>query len=510
MGAAVGRLFGVGVGPGDPELVTVKAQRIIGACDAVAYPQKRPGSSIARQAAAPWIAAGCEELALVYPVTTGETDHPEGYEGALRDFYDDCAARIAGLLDAGRDVAVLCEGDPFFYGSYMYLHERLAGRYATEVVPGVTAFSAAAAAAGTPLAKRDDVLVVAPGTLAPDRLAAHLRGADAAVVMKLGRRFGGVAEAASAAGVAARGVYVERASCDGERVAALDEVDGDVPYMSLVLVPTARTLAVGAAGAAGADTAAGSLAVVGLGPAGAAWLTPEARDALAAADVLVGYGPYLDRVPLRSGQRRHASDNRVELDRARHALQLAAAGSSVAVVSSGDPGIFAMATAVLECLESGNGEFADISLRVVPGLSAMHAAAARVGAPLGHDFAVISLSDQRKPWAVIERRLEAAGAADLALALYNPASRTRREQLVRARAVLLRHRSPQCPVVVARDVGGHGESITISTLGGFAVDEVDMRTLLVVGSSTTRVIRGPDGRSLVYTPRDYPGPVDPS
>jgi precorrin-2 C20-methyltransferase/precorrin-3B C17-methyltransferase len=207
---------------------------------------------------------------------------------------------------------------------------------------------------------------------------------------------------------------------------------------------------------------------------------------------------------VRSGQRRHASDNRVELDRARHALELAAGGASVAVVSSGDPGIFAMATAVLECVETGNGQFANVDLRVVPGLSAMHAAAARVGAPLGHDFAVISLSDQRKPWAVIERRLEAAGSADLALALYNPASKTRREQLERARAVLLRHRSPECPVVVARDVGGDGESVSITTLGGFAAEQVDMRTLLVVGSTTTRVINGPDGRTLVYTPRDYP------
>ena len=498
--SAPGRLYGVGVGPGDPELVTVKAQRIIGACDVVAYPEKRLGSSIARQAAAPWIAAGCAELALVYPVTTGETDHPEGYEGALRDYYDDGAAQVAALLDAGRDVAVLCEGDPFFYGSYMYLHERLADRYATEVVPGVTAFSAAAAAAGTPLAKRDDVLVVAPGTLPADVLAAHLRGADAAVVMKLGRRFDGVLDAASLAGVAERGVYVERASCEHERVATLDEVDGDVPYMSLVLIPTAR-----AAPAPQADAAArGSLAVVGLGPAGPAWLTPEASATLAAADELVGYGPYLDRVPRRAGQRRHASDNRVELDRARHALQLAAAGASVAVVSSGDPGIFAMATAVLEAVESGNGQFANVDLRVVPGLSAMHAAAARVGAPLGHDFAVISLSDQRKPWAIIERRLEAAGAADLALALYNPASRTRREQLERAREVLLRHRSPECPVVVARDVGGPGEEVSVSTLGGFDAARVDMRTLLVVGSSTTRVISGPGGRTLVYTPRSYP------
>ena len=478
--------------------MTVKAQRVIGACDVVVYPEKRPGSSVARRAAAPWIAGGADELALVYPVTTGETDHPEGYEGALRDFYDDGAEQIAALLEAGRDVAVLCEGDPFFYGSYMYLHERLADRYATEVVPGVTAFSAAAAAAGTPLAKRDDVLVVAPGTLPADVLAAHLRGADAAVVMKLGRRFDGVRSALELAGAGERGVYVERASCEHERVAALDDVEGEVPYMSLVLVPTQRAAPHVAA------SGRGSLAVVGLGPAGPAWLTPEASAALAAADELVGYGPYLDRVPQRAGQRRHASDNRVELDRARHALTLAAGGSSVAVVSSGDPGIFAMATAVLEAVESGNGEFANVDLRVVPGLSAMHAAAARVGAPLGHDFAVISLSDQRKPWSVIERRLEAAGAADLALALYNPASRTRREQLERAREVLLRHRSADCPLVVARDVGGPAESVEISTLGGFDAEQVDMRTLLVVGSSTTRVIRGPDGRELVYTPRSYP------
>ncbi len=499
-----GRLFGVGVGPGDPELVTVKAQRIIGACDVVAYPEKRAGSSIARHAAAPWIAAGCEELALVYPVTIGDTDHPEGYEGALRDFYDASARRVAGLLDAGRDVAVLCEGDPFFYGSYMYLHERLAQRYATEVVPGVTAFCAAAAAAGTPLAKRDDVLVVAPGTLPADVLATHLRAADAAVVMKLGRRFDCVRAAAGSAGLARRGVYVERASREGERVAALDEVDGDVPYMSLVLVPTARSAPAAAPAAAARDAVGGTLCVVGLGPAGPDWLTPEASAALAAADELVGYGPYLDRVAPRAGQRRHASDNRVELDRARHALELAAGGSAVAVVSSGDPGIFAMATAVLEAIESGNGQFANVELRVVPGLSAMHAAAARVGAPLGHDFAVISLSDLRKPWAIVERRLEAAGAADFALALYNPASRARRAQLERAREVLLRHRDADCPVVVARDVGGAAESVTVATLAGFDAGRVDMRTLLVVGSSTTRLVTGAGGRTLVYTPRSYP------
>ena len=177
------------------------------------------------------------------------------------------------------------------------------------------------------------------------------------------------------------------------------------------------------------------------------------------------------------------------MDRARHALALAAGGASVAVVSSGDPGIFAMATAVLEAVESGNGEYADVDLRVVPGLSAMHAAAARVGAPLGHDFAVISLSDQRKPWSIIERRLEAAGAADFALALYNPASKTRREQLERAREVLLRHRSAGLPGRrrARRRRGGRGGRRS-RRWAASTPTRVDMRTLLVIGSTTTRVI----------------------
>jgi precorrin-2 C20-methyltransferase/precorrin-3B C17-methyltransferase len=203
---------------------------------------------------------------------------------------------------------------------------------------------------------------------------------------------------------------------------------------------------------------------------------------------------------VRHGQRRHASDNRVEAERARAALELAAGGARVAVVSSGDPGIFAMATAVLEAVDESDGAFAGVDVRVVPGLSAMQAAAARVGAPLGHDFAVVSLSDQLKPWEAIERRLDAAGAADLALALYNPASKTRREQLDRAREVLLRHRAPETPVVVARAVGSEDEAVTVTTLRELDTGIVDMRTLLIVGSSTTRVTAG--GR--VYTPRRYP------
>ncbi|HEX5191449.1 MAG TPA: precorrin-2 C(20)-methyltransferase [Solirubrobacteraceae bacterium] len=504
-GRRTGRLFGVGVGPGDPELMTIKARRVIEGAAVIAYPVARRACGVARTVAAPYLHPDHVELALTYPVTTEETDHPGGYEGALRDFYDDAATRIAEHLDAGRDVAVLCEGDPFFYGSYTYIHERLAPRYETEVVPGVTSFSAAAAAAGTPLTKRDDVLTILPGTLGPQRLAAHLHDSDAAVVMKLGRTFDGVRTAAGDAQVAARAVYVERASSPAQRIAPLREVDGRVPYMSLVLVPTANSREQHPADRTATHNRPGShagrLAVVGLGPAGPQWLTPEAQAELEAADELVGYRTYVDRVPVSPGQRRHASDNRVEAARARHALQLAAAGARVAVVSSGDPGIFAMAAAVLEQYEQGNGEYAGVELRVVPGLSAMQAAAARVGAPLGHDFCALSLSDILKPWTIVERRLRAAGDADLVLALYNPASRTRREQLARALAVIREYRAPGTPAVVARAVGDAAESVTVTTLAELDPETVDMRTLVIVGSSTTRIVGG--AQPHVYTPRSY-------
>jgi precorrin-2 C20-methyltransferase/precorrin-3B C17-methyltransferase len=494
-----GRLFGVGVGPGDPELVTIKARRIIGEAHVVAYPMARGRRGVARRIAEPYLEARHIELPLTYPVTTEATEHPGGYEGALRDFYDDAAAAVAAHLDAGRDVAVLCEGDPFLYGSYMYLHERLAHRYVTEVVPGVPSFCAAAAAAGTPLAKHDDVLTVLPGTLEPGVLASRLRTSDAAVVLKLGRTFPAVLGAAERAGVSGRAVYVERASAPEERVAPLAAAGPNVPYMSLVLVPTA------AGAPASRNGHPGSVAVVGLGPAGPDWLTPEAQAELAAAEELVGYGPYLARVPVRAGQRRHASDNRVEAERAREALLLAAGGARVAVVSSGDPGIFAMASAVLEVRDERGEDLGDVEVRVVPGLSAMQAAAARVGAPLGHDFCVISLSDNLKPWPIIERRLEAACAGDLALALYNPASRTRRAQLHRALEVLRTRRAGTTPVVVARAVGRAAETVDVTTLAALDAEVVDMQTLLIVGSSTTRVTTGADGRPCVYTPRSHPG-----
>jgi precorrin-2 C20-methyltransferase/precorrin-3B C17-methyltransferase len=494
-----GRLYGVGVGPGDPELITVKAARLISGAGVVAYHAARHGRSNARAIAAAYLHDGQIEEALIYPVTTGTTDHPGGYQGAIDDFYAESAAKLAAHLDAGRDVVVLAEGDPFFYGSYMHMHKRLAPHYQTTVVPGVTSVSAASAALGRPLMERDEVLTILPGTLPAADLAAHLAGTDSAAVMKLGRTFGNVREALDRAGRLPHAWYVERATTEDERTAPLTDVDPEsVPYFSLALLPSPAAAAFDNPD----DGAQGWVTVIGLGPGDPRWLTPEARAAVAAADDLIGYGPYLDRVAARPGQRRHPSDNRVEAERAAFALDLAKRGRRVAVISSGDPGVFAMAAAVLEVSE--DPEWKDVPVRVVPGLTAAQAVAARVGAPLGHDFCVLSLSDRLKPWAVIEQRLTAAAAADLVIAIYNPASKTRTGQLVRSRELLLGLRAPDTPVVVGRDVGGPAESVRVTTLAELDPATVDMRCLLLIGSSQTRTVARSDGTAQVYTPRHYP------
>jgi precorrin-2 C20-methyltransferase/precorrin-3B C17-methyltransferase len=508
-----GRLCGVGLGPGDPELLTLKAARLIAAADVIAYHSAPHGRSIARGVASAHLQDGQLEEPLVYPVTTGSTDHPGGYAGAMNDFYDASARRLASHLDAGRDVVVLCEGDPLFYGSYMYLHERLAGRYRAEVVPGVTSVSAAAAVLGRPLVERDEVLTVLPGTLPAPELARRLADTDAAAVLKLGRTFPAVREALHEAGRLGEAWYVERATTGAQRTQPLADVDaGSVPYFSLALVPSPASVAGWPAptsapapapmpAPAAQPAAGGEVVVVGLGPAGPQWLTPEAVAELAAAEHLVGYGPYLDRVPVRAGQQRHSSGNRVEAERAAEALELARGGARVAVVSSGDPGVFAMAAAVLQVADEP--AWRGVPVRVLPGLTAAQAAASRVGAPLGHDFAVISLSDQLKPWDVVARRLAAAASADLVLALYNPASRSRTWQLAAARDVLLEFRKPSTPVVLARDVGGPEEDVQVLELGTLDPAAVDMRCLLIIGSSATRVTTRADGSTGVYTPRHY-------
>ena len=492
-----GRLYGVGLGPGDPELVTVKAARVIGEADVVAYHCARHGNSIARAVAAPYLRDGQIEEQLMYPLTTETTDHPGGYAGAMADFYRDSAELLAGHLADGRDVVLLAEGDPLFFSSYMHMHKRLADRFEATIVPGVTSVSGASAALGIPLVEGEETLTVLPGTAPAGELVAHFRSGEALAVMKLGRTFVKVRDALAEAGRLDEAWYVERASTDRQRIERVSDVDPtSVPYFSLIVVPGRRNnpLPPGA-------PVAGEVVVVGLGPGPVDQTTPQVSAELAAATDLVGYDTYLKRVAVRPGQRVHASDNRVEAQRAEFALDLASRGARVAVVSSGDPGVFAMATAVVEA--AGDARWREVPVRVVPGVSAAQAVAAAVGAPLGHDFAILSLSDLLKPWSVIEGRIRSAIASDLVFAVYNPASSKRTEQIRRFAGLLSELLAPDRIVVQGRDVGGDGERLTVTTVGDFDPATVDMRTLLIVGSSQTRVIRRPAG-DLVYTPRTYP------
>ena len=245
----------------------------------------------------------------------------------------------------------------------------------------------------------------------------------------------------------------------------------------------------------------GRLAVVGLGPGDVRWLTPEADAALAAADALFGYGPYLDRAPVRDGQSRHPSDNREETLRARAALETAAAGTNVALVSGGDPGVFAMAATVCEQIESGPAAWRGLDVEIVPGITAMLAVAARVGAPLGHDFCALSLSDNLKPWSVIERRLDAAAQAGFVIALYNPISQARPWQLTAALERLRRYLPATTPTVFGRAVGRADETVAVTTLQAADPAGADMATLVIVGSAETRLVSRPGQAPLVYTPR---------
>ncbi|MFF0610682.1 precorrin-3B C(17)-methyltransferase [Nocardia tengchongensis] len=560
------KLWGVGLGPGDPELVTVKAARVIGEADVIAFHSARHGRSISRAIAAPYMRAGQLEEHLVYPVTTETTDHPGGYQGAIDEFYESAAARLAEHLAAGRTVALLAAGDPLFYSSFQHMHRRLADRFDTEIIPGVTSVSAASAALGTPLVEEKQVLTVLPGTLSTEELTRRLRETDAAAIMKLGRTYPGVRQALADSGRLDDAFYVERASSDRQRVLRAADVDeASVPYFAITIVPgpkpetgivltdaIAAAAGVGAASTTGAVTAShpestapeadtavaaavtdsapsapagpvsggeagaqdratghvdaanpdrvGEVVVIGLGPGDENWTTPEVSRALAEATDIVGYTTYVNRVPVRPGQRRHASDNRVESERAGMALDMAKQGAKVVVVSSGDPGVFAMAAAVVE--ESADPQWREVPVRVLPGVTAASAVASRMGAPLGHDFAMISLSDRLKPWETVAQRISAVASADMAFAVYNPASSQRTWQVAAMRDLALEHRKPETPVVIGRDVGGPTESVRVVTLGELNPAEVDMRTLLIVGASTTTVFDAAGG-PRVFTSRRY-------
>ena len=471
--------------------MTLKAMRALGEADVIAHFAKAGNASHSRAIAAQHLRAGVTELPLLYPVTTELPKCSNGYRDAIRDFYDGAAATIAAHLEAGRIVAVICEGDPLFYGSYMHLHARLASRFPTEIVAGVTGMSGCWSAAGMPIAQGDDVFTVLPATLPEDELA-----------RRLARRRRSRGDESRPASAEAPPRATNQRPPGARHLCRARHHGGRENDSACRQARRRRALFRHRAGARlGGTAVSGHLAVIGLGPGDARYLTPEADEALAAAHALYGYGPYLDRVPARADQTRHASDNREERARAAAALHHAAEGARVAIVSGGDPGVFAMAAAVCEEIESGPESWRALDVTIVPGITAMLAVAARIGAPLGHDFCALSLSDNLKPWDLIERRLDAAASAGFVIALYNPVSRARPWQFGAAIELLRRHLPPSTPIVFGRAVTRADEQINVTTLDRADAADADMATLVIVGSRETRVIARPGQPPLVYTPR---------
>ena len=518
--AQPGHLYGIGLGPGDAGLITLRGADIIRTADVIAYHAGTHGRSTARLIAAELIDArddAAVEEQLQYPVTTGS---PADYREQLAGFYAEATARLHKHLAAGRSVAVLSLGDPMLYSSYQHLHHALSEDFPTEIVPGVASITAAAAEIGQPLGEATEIVSVVPATADSERIAAVLDASDCVVIMKLGKNVDKIRTALQAAGMLERAYVVERATMSERTSYPLADADPEkVPYFAVAIVPSAvygteRSVSGvpnAPADAAASDTATdtaiesatsavGEVVVVGLGPGAERWTTPEVTEELAQATDLVGYSTYINRVPERAGQRRHLSDNRVEAERATMALDIARRGGRVAVVSSGDPGVFAMAAAVLEVAD--DDMWRNIPVRVVPGMTAAQAVASRVGAPLGHDFAMLSLSDRLKPWEVVVKRVRAVAGADMAFAVYNPASKSRRWQIRELRALAMEYREPTTPVIVARAVGSEQENVTVTTLAEFDPDVVDMRTMVIIGSSSTKAYRA--GKTTrVYTARHY-------
>ncbi|MDD2105943.1 precorrin-3B C(17)-methyltransferase [Pseudomonas asiatica] len=361
-------------------------------------------------------------------------------------------------------------------------------------------------------ASRDELLIhprsvvvgVAGGSLASIRAALQQAGiAEPAVACLLADEQAmadsALHEAALALGVALR--FAARAHDLGGMVAAALPAAQLIEVADVVIAVSPAPVEVAQIG-----RRRGRLAVIGLGPGAAELMVPAVKAELARAEDVLGYETYVRMAgPFRDDQVLHCTDNREEMQRARHAFELAAQGRSVVVVSSGDPGVFAMAAAVLEALhESTDPAWHRVDLEILPGVSASLATAARAGAPLGHDFCVMSLSDNLKPWSIIEKRLDLAAQADLVLAFYNPISKARPHQLGVALEVVRRHREGNTPVVLGRDIGRPGQTLKVVTLAELLPEMVDMRTMVLVGSSTTCVFPRLSGGVWAYTPRWYP------
>jgi precorrin-2 C(20)-methyltransferase len=482
----------IGVGPGDPELLTFKAVKRIERAQVIYH----AGPSPERGRALEVVRSRLRPVQVVRTVLTA----PMGVVSAddWRDHYRPGVEQIAADCRRGLDVVFITEGDPTLYSTAAHVWQLLAelhGDLEIEVVPGVSSITAAAARVGWPLTQKDETLLIVPAAYHADRLPELLAGHSTLCLLKVHPAFAQLVQTLRSSDSTREAVYVENVGGEREWITRdLASAAGRDDYFSLVLVRKSREKP----RESQPRRRTGKVFVVGIGPGDPWGLTRQALNVLHSVDDLVGYELYLNQLAslgLRATV--HSSPIGAEAERAGRALELARQGRQVALISSGDAGIYGMASLLLECAE----QMPDVPVEVLPGVTAATAAAAQLGAPLGHDFACISLSDLLTPWPVIEKRLETAGQGDFVVALYNPSSGRRTWQLPRARDILLRSRDPQTPVGLVTAVARSNQRIEQTTLGQLTTDGVTMETVVIVGSGQTRIVNG-----RMVTPRGYGQP----
>jgi precorrin-2 C(20)-methyltransferase len=492
------QFWAVGVGPGDPELLTLKAVNIIRRAHVLYH--AGPGD---RQGRAWDIIRGLVRPEQEVRRVLAEPMGTAARAGDWRLPYRPGVEAIAADCRQGRDVAFVTEGDPTLYSTAAYVWRLLAELHpeiALEIVPGVTSLTAAAARVRWPLAQKDETLRIIPAAHHGARLSS-LAGADPYVcLLKAAPALPHLIDFVADQGQDCEAVYVENLGTEREWITSdLAQAVGRDSYFSLVLLRRPElwreTVSPLPLSTGGEESKAGKVWVVGIGPGSPDLLTRQALRVLHAVSDLIGYEAYLKMLePIGLRARLHPLPLGQEAGRVALALDLARQGRQVALVSSGDAGVYGMASLLLETAQEGPG----LEVEVVPGVTAATAAAARLGAPLGHDFACISLSDLLTPWPVIERRLTAAGQGDFVVVLYNPASQRRTWQLPRARDLLLQHRPPYTPAGLVRGAYRDGMHVWHTTLGELTADRVTMETTVIIGSSLTRLIHG-----RLVTPRGY-------
>ncbi|HZV05293.1 MAG TPA: precorrin-3B C(17)-methyltransferase [Gemmataceae bacterium] len=502
----MGTFWGVGVGPGDPELVTLKAARALAEVDWIFCPaESTQGAGFAARIVAPLGLPAAKFRPVPLNMSRQRDTALEAYRSAAKE--------IVAELRQGRSAAWIAEGDPLFYSTFPYIAEQvrlLCAETRIEVVPGVSAVQAAAARVGLPLARLDEAMAVLPAAYGLERLPKLLDSCATVALLKVHSVFDSLLDRLDELPKDLQTVYLEKVGTSEERTTTdLHSLRGQkLPYFSLVLLRRGGQRRAGSRKRPEMDNNSGRLRdparrksclfIVGLGPGARETMTGQALDALRLSRVVIGYSGYFDGIAdLLEGKECLALPLGSERERAQLAVERARAGEPVCVISSGDAGIYGMASLVLETLETAGGD-AGVEVAVIPGVSAVNGCAALLGAPLGHDFAVISLSDLLTPWEQIEKRLVAAARADFVLALLNPQSARRGWQLRRAQEILLQARSPETPTGIVRQAYRPSQSIEITTLGRLTESNVDMFSTVIIGNSQTRRF----GDKLV-TPRGY-------